>query len=45
MMKGNKDERLGTAPLGKLMVSLAMPAVAAQLINLLYNIVSNFGVI
>lgn len=39
MMKGNKDERLGTAPLGKLMVSLAMPAVAAQLINLLYNIV------
>lgn len=39
MMTGNKDERLGTAPLGKLMVSLALPAVAAQLINLLYNIV------
>ena len=33
------DERLGTAPLGKLMVSMALPAVAAQLINVLYNIV------
>ena len=33
------DERLGTAPLGKLMVSMAVPAVAAQLINMLYNIV------
>lgn len=37
-MKKN-DERLGTAPLGKLMVSMAVPAVAAQLINMLYNIV------
>ena len=33
------DERLGTAPLGRLMVSMALPAVAAQLINMLYNIV------
>lgn len=33
------DERLGTAPLGKLMVSMAVPAVTAQLINMLYNIV------
>ena len=33
------DERLGTAPLGKLMLSMAVPAVAAQLINMLYNIV------
>lgn len=33
------DERLGSAPLGRLMVSLAVPAVAAQLINVLYNIV------
>ena len=33
------DERLGSAPLGKLMVSMAVPAVAAQLINMLYNIV------
>jgi len=30
---------LGTAPVGKLMVKLAVPAVAAQLINALYNIV------
>ncbi len=34
-----QDSRLGTAPLGKLMVSLALPSVAAQLINILYNIV------
>ncbi len=34
-----QDERLGSAPLGKLMVSMALPAVAAQLINVLYNIV------
>lgn len=33
------EERLGNAPLGKLMASMAVPAVAAQLINLLYNIV------
>ena len=33
------DERLGKAPLGRLMVSMALPAVAAQLINVLYNIV------
>lgn len=30
---------LGTAPVGRLMVKLAVPAVAAQLINALYNIV------
>ena len=34
-----KENKLGAAPLGKLMVSLAVPAVAAQLINVLYNIV------
>lgn len=33
------DERLGTAPLGKLMLSMALPTVAAQVINVLYNIV------
>lgn len=33
------DERLGSAPLGKLMLSMALPAVAAQIINVLYNIV------
>ncbi len=30
---------LGTAPVGRLMVKLAIPAVVAQLINALYNIV------
>ena len=35
----NKDEALGTHPIGKLMLSLALPAVAAQFINMLYNIV------
>ena len=34
-----RDEKLGTAPLGKLMVSMALPAIAAQIINVLYNIV------
>ena len=33
------DERLGSAPLGKLMLSMALPTVAAQVINVLYNIV------
>lgn len=37
--KEKQDERLGSAPLGKLMISMALPAVAAQLINVLYNIV------
>lgn len=39
MNQKTNEERLGTAPLGRLMVSLAVPAVAAQLINILYNIV------
>lgn len=33
------DDRLGSAGLGKLMFSMGMPALIAQLINLLYNIV------
>lgn len=39
MKMQKNDERLGSAPLGKLMLSMAIPAVAAQLINVLYNIV------
>lgn len=35
----NDKERLGTAPLGKLMFELAVPTVFAQIINMLYNIV------
>ena len=37
-MEKNSDF-LGTEPIGKLMLKLAIPAVAAQLINMLYNIV------
>lgn len=38
-MSTNNDEKLGTAPLGTLVVSMAIPAVIAQLVNVLYNIV------
>jgi len=37
-MNDNK-EALGTAPIGKLLLKLAIPTVVAQLINMLYNIV------
>ena len=35
----HKDERLGTEKISRLFVRLAIPAVLAQIINLLYNIV------
>ena len=36
----NNDKRfLGTEPVGRLLLKLALPTVAAQLINMLYNIV------
>ena len=36
----NEDkEFLGKEPIGKLLLRLALPTVAAQLINMLYNIV------
>lgn len=39
-MAVHKDEQaLATAPIGRLMLKLAVPSVAAQLINVLYNIV------
>lgn len=38
-MSTNKEEKLGTERMGKLILSMALPAVAAQLINVLYNIV------
>ena len=37
-MKDEKDF-LGTEPIGKLLLRLALPTVAAQIINMLYNIV------
>ena len=35
----NQKEMLGTAPVGRLLLRLALPTVVAQLINMLYNIV------
>ena len=34
-----QDEKLGKAPLGRLILSMAIPAVIAQVVNVLYNIV------
>ena len=40
MLQMNKDKSfLGTEPIGKLLLQLALPTVAAQLINMLYDIV------
>ena len=38
-MQQNNRAFLGTAPIGKLLFKLSVPTVAAQLINMLYNIV------
>ncbi len=38
-MDKNVSSPLGTAPIGKLMLKLALPTVVAQIVNLLYNIV------
>ncbi len=38
-MNQNQEERLGTEKLGKLILNMALPALAAQVINVLYNIV------
>ena len=39
MATDSKTTQLGSAPIGGLMVKLALPSIAAQLINILYNIV------
>lgn len=39
MAQTRDEERLAKAPIGPLMLKLAVPAVAAQVINMLYNIV------
>ena len=33
------ENELGTAPVGKLLLRLALPNIAAQIVNMLYNIV------
>lgn len=35
----NRNENLGSAPIGKLLFSLALPSIVAQLVNILYNMV------
>ena len=40
-MEKQNNDFLGTEPLGPLLRRLALPTVAAQLINMLYNAVSN----
>ena len=37
-MQNDKPD-LGTAPVGKLLLKLALPAITAQLVNMLYNLV------
>ena len=39
IMKQNQTEELGTSSVGKLLFKLAIPAIIAQIINLLYNLV------
>ena len=34
-----QENKLGTAPIGKLLVQMSLPAITAQVINALYNIV------
>ena len=34
-----KQPDLGTAPVGKLLARLALPAITAQVVNMLYNLV------
>lgn len=38
-MQQDKEARMGTESIGKLMVSMAVPSIVAQIINILYNIV------
>lgn len=35
----NKNEFMGTEPVGRLLIKMSLPAIVAQLINLLYNLV------
>ena len=34
-----EENKLGAMPVGKLLLSLALPAIAAQVVNLLYNVI------
>ncbi|OQB20601.1 MAG: Multidrug export protein MepA [Firmicutes bacterium ADurb.Bin182] len=41
MTKENNNDFLGTEPIGKLLIKMSIPAVLAQIINMLYNIVDS----
>ncbi|MEG1932869.1 MAG: MATE family efflux transporter, partial [Pygmaiobacter sp.] len=43
-MNNNDTNILGTQPIGKLLIKMAVPTVLAQLVNLLYNIVDRIYV-
>lgn len=38
-MDHTKEQRLGSRPVGRLLLELSLPAIAAQIINVLYNMV------
>ena len=38
-MQNTRDNDLATKPIGKLLWQLSLPAIAAQVVNLLYNVV------
>ena len=38
-MKEQQENKLAVMPVGRLLFSLAVPAIAAQIVNLLYNLV------
>jgi len=44
MKKENYTERLGTAPLARLLVALSLPGIAATVTSSLYNVVDTFWV-
>ncbi len=44
MDKREKNDRMANAPLGKLMLEMALPTVFAQIVNLLYNMVDRMYV-
>ena len=37
--KKSREERMATEPIGKLMASMTLPAILAQIINILYSII------
>ena len=39
-----QENQLGTAPIGKLLFTLAVPAITAQVVNMLYNIVDRISI-